>query len=205
MKPDIDLSILSEHQREYPWAKLQAWAWANIPQESRAAWEQVMLLRDFHCGGKLKEIELISTHTSKSCTLPVYQIILKNGTKLILRGNFHDWKVTVISEEPVLLNTTLFLAPPDKQILPVYCEGFDPSWVLAPYSESKKTFTFEVPDNEYLFAVLMQIVHPDPFLMETLASLQRTVDRFERVLASQPVRDADETLSEARQILKSIS
>jgi len=210
MKSDIifDMTLLPDHQQEYPWAKLQAWALANQPHEEsffkEAFWKQVMFVRDDlrRAMGNVTEITVVSTHTSKSILLPVYKLTLKSGVRIIMRGNFHDWKVTVISSElreNIQMNTALFDA--NKRISEVYCEGFEDIWVHGPYYESRKAFTLEAPNDLMLFAILMSITKPDPMVNRMASSLERTSNRLRSVLSSKTVRDADETLEEARHIL----
>lgn len=205
-RPNLD--VLPDHQRSYPWAKLQAWAREFQPDETLICrdsfWKQVMLVRDELCSAlgpkNVKEISVASSHMSKSILLPVYRIDLHDGTIIFMRGNFHDWKVTVISKEPILLNTALF--DPTKEISGVYCEGFDELWVLDPYSRNNRSFTLEVTNDFVLFALMIQIGRPDPMMKDLISSLERTSNRLRSVLESKPVRDADETLEEARHYIQ---
>ena len=88
-------------------------------------------------------LSVISTHTSKSIALPVYEI-LWNGFRFILRDNFYDWKVSVDCPIPVFINFEKFgLFNPNIKIESVYCEGFDKSWVYGSYAGNTKQFTVE--------------------------------------------------------------
>lgn len=96
-------------------------------------------------------IWVISTHSSKSVKLPVFH--LKHPTKgleLVMRNNFYDWKITVISDEPIVDNFYDLFNKTEK-IDAVYCEGFDPSWVFGPYAENQRQFTIETSNDYALF------------------------------------------------------
>lgn len=101
--------------------------------------------------------------------------------------------------EPILLNTALF--DPNKETSLVYCEGFDELWVLDPYSRNNRSFTLEVTNDFVLFALMAEIGRPNPMVNYMASSLERTSNRLRSVLSSKTVRDADETLEEARHIL----
>lgn len=206
---DVDLLGVPEHNQNRPWSHLHAWALNNEPSDAMlnkaGYWRQIVFVRDdlsgmFH--KKLKEISVISTHRSKSITLPVFMISLNDGTVMIMRCNFHNWMVTVISDRPVFLNTACFKS--DEKIDPIYCEGFDPSWVLGPYADSKRRFTFKVYNDDQLFHFLQGIAEPDPLILSLASALERTSNRLRKALSSVPVGDADETLEEARHLLNDL-
>jgi hypothetical protein len=101
---------------------------------------------------------VISTHTSKSITLPVYEI-LWNGFRFILRGNFHDWKVSIDSPIPIFINFSKFgLFNPEQKIHYVYCEGFQGEWVYGPYAGNPKQFTIELRNNEHEVYCFLKIL-----------------------------------------------
>jgi hypothetical protein len=143
--------------------KLQDWFMANpIKEEMRykkAAEDQIMFIRDvignlLDIRGEKKQL-VISTHTSKSIVLPVYALILP-GTEIIMRGNFHDWKVSISSGQDLEVNPEgLFDA--GKQIAYVYCEGFEKGWVHEPYARNHKRFTVELYDKYDLYAFFLQV------------------------------------------------
>lgn len=138
---------------------LHAWFMENMPAKDmtykNSAEEQIMFLRDktqiFFTNFMLKTVQVVSTHVSKSITLPVYHIVLKDGLELILRGNFHDWKISVNSpfeiEIPneILTNYTLS----GEKMHPCYCEGFDESWIWDSYMNNKQKFTIEINSSLY--------------------------------------------------------
>jgi len=96
-------------------------------------------------------IWVISTHHSKSVKLPVFR--LKHPTKgieLVMRNNFYDWKVTVVSDEPIVDNFYDLFNKTEK-IDAVYCEGFDAAWVFGPYAKNQQQFTIEIGNDYALF------------------------------------------------------
>ncbi len=101
-------------------------------------------------------LSVISTHRSKSIVLPVYQIVWHN-IEFIIRNNFYDWKLTVISHQPLkeLDKTRLF--DPNKKIDSCYCEGFDEGWVCESYNNDNCYFTIEL-NTEYDLYTLIRII-----------------------------------------------
>lgn len=97
---------------------------------------------------------VISTHTSKSVTLPVFKLVHPTrGLELIMRYNFFDWKVSVISDTPVQDNF-FGLFDPTLKINAVYCEGFDQAWVFGSYTENPKQFTIELGGDHMLYTFI---------------------------------------------------
>jgi len=92
-------------------------------------------------------IKVASTHTSKSITLPVYYFMWEN-IKFYLRYNFHDWKVSVISEYPLEIDFEDCFK--DCSYASCYFEGFRPEWVFGSYFKDNKRFSVELSDNEDL-------------------------------------------------------
>lgn len=100
------------------------------------------------------EVRVISTHTSKSICLPVYSLERPDlGLRLVLRDNFYNWKLSVLSEEPIIANFDgLFYTtpPPDPgysgdPLHPVYFEGFPRDLIFGYYEPSdKKRFSAEL-------------------------------------------------------------
>lgn len=159
IKPLEIIPSSQEWMQKQPMAHLHAWFMENRPAENMkykdSAERQIMFVRDevpeFFTKSMLKTIEVISTHTSKSIKLPVYHVVLTNGLELILRGNFHDWKVSVSSPfdielpEEILTNLTLR----GEKINSCYCEGFKDEWIFDSYMENKKEFTIEIGSSLY--------------------------------------------------------
>ncbi|MFW6016830.1 MAG: hypothetical protein ACOCRK_10365 [bacterium] len=103
---------------------------------------------------------VISTHISKSIELPVVLLDLEDllGLQFIIRNNFHDWKVSVLSDMEINLNFgDLFLT--DFNINPIYCEGFHDCIVFNSYKENNKMFTLELDNNYKLYTFLFMVTN----------------------------------------------
>jgi len=97
---------------------------------------------------------VINTHTSKSIKLPVYKINLKKyNLSMIIRNNFHNWKVSVISEKEINVDF-MDLFEEDEVIHSVYCEGFEKNQVFGCFKDNKKQFTVEIYDRNRLFTFM---------------------------------------------------
>lgn len=86
---------------------------------------------------------VISTHRSKSVTLPVIYLPSDN-ISLIMRGNFFNWVVSVDAAWPVL-DTFHDLIQRGEHVAHCYAEGFDKEWVYEEYPRNKQRFTTTVP------------------------------------------------------------
>lgn len=141
---------------------LQKWISEQIVADEmlwKGAWgDQVQFVRDSlaHLVGRglsYKQFKtadvatVISTHRSKSIALPVYELARADlGLRLVLRNNFYDWKLSVISEDPVvadfegLFRTTSPIEPAytGNELASVYFEGFPRSLVFGYYAESDR-------------------------------------------------------------------
>lgn len=128
-----------------------------------ASARQIMFVRDevaglFGCGLDSEAhrglVEVVATHTSKSVLLPVYNMERRDlGLRLILRDNFYNYKLSVISEAPLdvdftgLCHTT---PPPDPDytgdpLHPVYFEGFPEELIFGYYAPSdRRKFSLEI-------------------------------------------------------------
>ena len=147
---------------------LLSWSRVNYPDDNMlykdSYWNQIMFVRDKlpyllaegYEDFKKITINVMGTHTSKSIVLPVYEMTIPRvGMKLIMRNNFYDWKVSVISEEEVDIKPgDLFR---DREIHKVYCEGFKQEYVFGRYSDNKKQFTVELDDDSKLVIFLYLI------------------------------------------------
>jgi hypothetical protein len=162
---NIDIGILPEFQREWKFARLQAWfvnALDVTPDTmiyKKSMESQVLFVRDniTNLLGDLCEcVDVISYHTSKSINLPVYKITLANGVELIMRDNFYDWKVSVKSPKDLEFPfpTNLFSNGCDEDIHYCYCEGFEKEWVYPSYKKSKSEFTVELNNNYDLYTFM---------------------------------------------------
>lgn len=150
--------------------KLQEWINQNEPENKMiykdVFVDQIFFIRDeipfIFASSYLKHseiknnIQVISTHTSKSIKLPVYQITLPDIC-FILRNNFHDWKVSVSSDFDIKANFNNLIYP-DQIINHIYCEGFKREWVYGPYNNNQSKFTVELQSNHYhLYVFLWKI------------------------------------------------
>jgi len=142
---------LNTHYNRYC-AHLQAWYMENQCSETmiyaKAFGKQFCFVRDESkriFRDLLSHVNVISTHTSKSIKMPVYHIVLTNGASLIIRDNFHGWKISVDTNYTVTggLNIPISLLEDgiDEQIASCYCEGFEKNWVYEPYKVNNNKFT----------------------------------------------------------------
>lgn len=96
-------------------------------------------------------IQVISTHTSKSVILPVYQISLQDGMVIItMRNNFYDWKVSIDSKQEIETDFMEIFDPTEK-ISGCFCEGFPKHLVFGSYEENKSQFTCEIGNDYELY------------------------------------------------------
>lgn len=120
---------------------------------------------DEHC---YDIVSVISTHRSKSINLPVYEMARNDlGLKIILRGNFYNWKLSVISDRPIEADFTgLFITSPPSEpeytgdhLHPVYFEGF-PSELIFGYYDigDRKKWSAEICDKYSLSTVIFLIM-----------------------------------------------
>lgn len=167
---DMEESKASDEFKEY-YAKhlpvdLLTWCRVNKPRNEmvykQGYWDQIMLIRDsinllFYSNYKEyidNPVMVINTHTSKSIELPVYELNLKQqGVKIILRNNFYDWKVSVISNREIDVDF-MGLFEEDNNISYLYCEGFKREQVFKSFKEDKTQFTISLPDNFKLYTFM---------------------------------------------------
>lgn len=150
----VDISILPDWQQKTSWGPIQAWYNRNVentPDEmiyKRAMSDQFVFFRDAMTTGvlydKVVTIEAVSEHTSKSVKLPVYKATLKDGTIIIARCNFHDWKVSVWAKKPLEFPINLLNDEGKTEWTFHYCEGFEGEWILDSYENNKQEFTLEL-------------------------------------------------------------
>lgn len=169
-----NIKSLPEWQQEDCYAHLQAWMNENGPEDKmiykQSFFDQCIFVRDkFQTMLPALKMEVISTHTSKSIKLPVYHIRLlseKTGDDidLIMRCNFHDWKITVVSKRNLDFQglekeifSTYFINDNEKRISQCYCEGFKEEWIFDNYNpfSNAKRFTIELRDQNYLFTFML--------------------------------------------------
>lgn len=98
---------------------------------------------------------VISTHMSKSVLLPVMLMnIEKYNIKIILRYNFYNWKLSVISKEDINCDFKGLFREDDKPINSIYCEGFPEELVFGRYCDNKRQFTIEIYDEYKLYTFM---------------------------------------------------
>lgn len=150
--------------------ELQKWMMENEPGKEyhyhRSYWDQTTFIRDRLSmlifgsrDAKRGHIQVISTHTSKSITLPVVEMDVPDwGLRLTLRHNFHDWKVSVESSKPINVDFgDLFNAETNWSYL--YCEGFPHDRVFTSYQVNAKAFTVELYTIMELYTFLWMLMH----------------------------------------------
>ena len=172
--------------------KLQDWFMANKPAEDLIYKDglnsQVMFIRDKITGlvstgmsydeRKNNVAFVISTHRSKSVTLPVYSLE-RPGLQIVLRNNYYNWKMSVISENticdpdgvfPHLFYTTPPVEPEytGNPLAPCYFEGF-PEELIFDYYEpsfqrSESKWSAEISGDYRLWTAIFHIVKRLDFL-----------------------------------------
>ena len=163
------VSFLREYYSNHLPVDVTAWARVNEPSDrliyKNGFYDQICFVRDMLCEPLFatnEEFEqnlpmVISTHTSKSIKLPVYQINLKNyGLELILRYNFYDWKVSIKSSKPLDCDF-MGLFDPNEKILSQYCEGFPKDKIYDSYSNNHSEFTVEFRSKYELYTFVFLI------------------------------------------------
>lgn len=101
------------------------------------------------------EAFVVSIHRSKSCDIPVYAMMLENGIKIIMRNNFHDWVLTIMSPKEISIpNDLVYGLHIYENLTPNYCEGFKEEWVFDYKTENFKNTTVYVSDDLRLFTLL---------------------------------------------------
>ncbi len=112
---------------------------------------------------------VISTHTSKSMLLPVYEFHREDlGIRLTLRGNFYNWMVSVESKQPVEIDST-DLFDSYAEISRCYCEGFPSGRVFTSYAKRTEykmgmavshNFTVELGSSYDVYAFMLLLLRP---------------------------------------------
>lgn len=99
--------------------------------------DQMMWVRDQLTHTIKAQAYVIGMHRSKSCVLPVYQLVNREaGLMVVLRCNFYDWKVSVVSQRPVAGPFYGLAAAKESDLKPCYFEGFPESLVFVPHVET---------------------------------------------------------------------
>lgn len=104
-------TMFKEYYSEHLPVDLLTWMRVYEPKNEmgykKGYWNQTVFIRDeinrmFYSkyeDYKANPVKVISTHRSKSIILPVYYIFLEGyNTKIIIRNNFYDWKISIDSK-----------------------------------------------------------------------------------------------------------
>lgn len=110
---------------------------------------------------------VIGEHRSKSVRLPVYSIERPDkGIRLVLRDNYHDWKLSVISETSIQSDLFPYLfktePPPDPDytgydLSACYFEGFPEELVFGYYAQNPSKWSASLGSDEGLWTVTLVI------------------------------------------------
>lgn len=116
---------------------------------------------------------VVGEHYSKSVTLPVFLFERPDlGLKVIMRDNFHDWNVSVVSEKPIKTDLEGFVLdyPNDDQRERnkggykggywgyMFFQGFPPEYHLGPYSNNPRAFSTYMNSDHALYTFLWLIM-----------------------------------------------
>lgn len=103
---------------------------------------------------------VVSTHTSKSIRLPVVEAWLtvrdRHAARIVLRGNFYDWKVSVDARAPAYLDSE-GLFDVGREFSSCYCEGFPDGDVFGGYRAPSSRFTIEIADGDDLIEFVRRL------------------------------------------------
>jgi hypothetical protein len=138
---------------------------------------QIMYARDELCSlismgiedltQRMNIVTVISEHTSKSIVLPVYNFDRSDiGLRIIARDNFYNWKISVISNTPIIadFNGLFYTTPPldpeytGDPLNPVYFEGFPRDLIFGYYSLNDSMWSAELRTDKELWTVLFLIM-----------------------------------------------
>ena len=153
------ITFLREYYDKHLPVDATAWMRVNKPKDSliygKELRPQVCFVRDVLGSLLFKTYEeweqnptmVISTHTSKSVKLPVYQIYLeKYQIRITLRCNFYNWIISINSQIPLDFDCMELFNP--NEIIP-WCnqEGFPYSEVYGCYSNNTSKFTIDISSD----------------------------------------------------------
>jgi hypothetical protein len=168
------IPIFKDHYNKHLPIDVTTWIRVNEPDENliykKGLGKQVCTIRDtimrdifYHSIFKEYDNKLydefqpmvINTHRSKSVLLPVMLLnIEKYNIKIIVRENFYDWKISIISKDDINCDFKGLFTENDKPINSVYCEGFPENLVFDRYCDNKKQFTIEIGDDYRLYTFM---------------------------------------------------
>lgn len=155
-------------------SKLQTWISENVARDEMlwkgAFGDQMSFLRGQLCYAVavgLKELEdvekipdVIGTHRSKSIVLPVVEYSRPDlGLRLTVRGNFHDYKLSVVSEVPIEADFRgLFDIDGGDYLSPAYFEGFPKDRIYGSYAKDHRKFSADIGDEYGLYTTVFLIM-----------------------------------------------
>jgi hypothetical protein len=102
---------------------------------------------------------VIATHRSKSIDLPVVMLERPDiGVQFVLRNNFYNWKLSVVSERPIIDDKLMYLFYTEPPREPEYTgpfEGFPPDLIFGYYGQSDgRRWSAELNYTEEVWSVL---------------------------------------------------
>lgn len=104
-------------------------------------------------------VQVIGSHRSKSCNLPVYGLDIPHlGVRAVLSNNFHVWVLSLELPRPVDLSMfegRMSTTP----CVPMYCSGFAEHWVYNTPAYNPCVFTVEMMSRYDIYALFMSIAH----------------------------------------------
>lgn len=150
---------------------------------------------------------VIGEHRSKSVRLPVYSLERPDkGIRFVLRDNYHDWKVSVISDRPIvsplfeyLFHTTPPIEPDytGNELSPVYFEGFPDDLIFGYHSENPNRWSASTSERgvyTIVFEVMRQLGVLKPRTWHTRESHRAKLDAekaaFDRMWAAEKAAKA---------------
>ena len=113
---------------------------------------------------------VISEHRSKSVRLPVYSLERSGlGLQIVLRDNYYNWNVSVVSERPVAADLRGFVTDfrdeaERAKYRPRDCwgccffEGFPAELMLGPYSKDRRKFSLWTNGDHELYALVRNLM-----------------------------------------------
>lgn len=132
---------------------------------------------------------IIGEHHSKSVRLPVYSIERPDiGVQLVLRYNYYDWKLSVISERPLddplfpyLFHTTPPVEPDytGNPLSPVYFEGFPENLVFGYQATDHRSWSAQLGEwslRTVVFLCMKQLSVVKPAAWHTRESHRAHLD-----------------------------
>ncbi len=130
--------------------------WADVPYEDRDREGEPR-------GDCAITVHVVGEHHSKSVRLPVYSFERPDlGIQMVLRGNFYDWKLSVVSEQPIesdlfryLFRTTPPATGHDDDLSPSCFEGFPRDRIFGHHCEDPRRWSACLSERALWTTVLL--------------------------------------------------